>query len=114
MNRWDAGLACGVLLLAAVLWLVPSPQGTSVVLQGPQGMSRVDLSVNASYSVVGNLGLVEFRVLNGHISCVHSSCNDSLCVRMGPLAPGRPIVCAPNGVVARFDQSGGVLDAVSR
>lgn len=114
MNRWDAGLACGVLLLAAVLWMVPSATGTSVVLQGPHGISRIDLSINASYEVAGTLGPVEFRVLDGRVSCTHSSCNDSICVRMGPLAPGRPIICAPNGVVARFDRPGGALDAVSR
>ncbi len=114
MNRWDTALACSILLVTAALWTVSPVSADEAILNGPNGSTSVNLSLDATYVVAGAVGSVEFSVRDGEIVCVDSSCSDGLCQHMGPLKPGRPIVCAPNGVIARFDRPGGGLDAVSR
>lgn len=114
MNRWDAALALGVFLLAGALWLAPFGGGSAVELRGPHGHTSVDLDADGTYRVDGAIGVVVFEVEDGSMRCVRSTCPDGICVRMGAVAPGHPVVCAPNGVVARIDSLPGDLDAVSR
>ncbi len=89
--------------------------GRGVLLKGPAGCTRVDPGRDGRYTVAGRDGAVVFEVRDGVVRCVASSCPDQVCVRSGSLTPSRPIVCAPNGVVASLTSSrGGGLDAVSR
>ncbi len=118
MTRGDLGivgivvaLVVGSLLLAAA----PNAADSSAIIKGPSGVTRVSLDHDATYVVEGALGAVTFEVADGTMRCTESSCPDHLCMRAGTLAPGQPIVCAPNRVIVRLaDRSRGDLDAVSR
>lgn len=87
-----------------------------VVLRGPEGVTRVDLSHDATYVVPGRLGSVVFEVRDNSLRCISSECPNQICVHAGTLEPTKPIVCAPNGVSAVADRrtDRGELDAVSR
>lgn len=103
------------LLTAPVAGAVLVPGGTTAVLHGPEGSTTVDLAVPGRYVVAGSHGSVVFEVVEGSIRVVHADCPDGVCMRMGPAAPGRPVVCAPNGVSACIvGGAQGGLDAVSR
>lgn len=118
MTRGDLGIVAAIVVLlvgSLLLAATPAFSTSDAVLQGPAGVTRVSLEKDASYVVQGEMGPVTFSVEQGVMRCVDSSCPDHLCVQSGALAPGRPIVCAPNGVIARLATIGrGELDAVSR
>lgn len=118
MTRGDVGIIGAILALVVgslLLAATPLISTSEALLEGPSGVTRVALDEDASYVVEGELGTVTFTVEDGVMRCVDSSCPDRLCVRSGVLAPGRPIVCAPNRVIARLAATGsGDLDAVSR
>jgi len=118
MTRADRILIVGVVLIALVCvplvsWAAPAEQ---VTITGPKGVTRIDPATDASYEVAGRIGVVEIEVVGGQVSVRESCCPDGLCMRAGTLAPGKPLVCAPNGVVVAFGSVGGgeALDAVSR
>ncbi len=121
MTRGDRTIV--VAILVAVLVSIPvaiawAGTGSSVAtIVGPSGETRVDLADNACYEVEGREGIVMFEVRDGCLLCVSSTCDDQVCVNQGRVSIGRPVVCAPNGVVAfaaptRRGQE--ALDAVSR
>lgn len=118
MTRADRILILGLITVAVlcvplVTWAAPSDR---VTISGPQGVTGVDPDKDATYAVAGRLGTVEVRVQAGRIRVRESCCADALCVRAGVLAPGKPLVCAPNGVVISYGSAPGeeALDAVSR
>jgi len=91
------------------------PASNSVTIMSPLGVTRVDPNTDSVFRVQGRLGVVTVVVSDGEVFCSESDCPDSVCVHMGSLAPGRPIVCAPNSVtVAYAHGTKGALDAVSR
>jgi len=106
-------VACVVLSVPLVSWAMPA--GEAVTISGPFGVTRVDPGTDSVFRVQGRVGVVTVVVRDGQVFCSESDCPDSVCVHMGSLAPGRPIVCAPNGVtVAYAEGRNGALDAVSR
>ena len=118
MTRGDVLVVIAVVALA--LLSVPSaaamlaPAGEAVILRGPGGSTTVDLTSPGTYVVEGHSGRVVFSVTGGEVTAAAADCPDCLCVRMGAAAPGRPVVCAPNGVSATLARGGERLDAVSR
>lgn len=104
-------VACAVLSAPLVTWAMPRSE--SVTISGPAGVTRIDPSVDATYHVTGRIGPVTVVSQAGQVRVTDSTCPDGICVRSGALGPGRPLVCAPNGVVVSFGGQGG-LDAVSR
>lgn len=119
MTRGDTLVVVAV--IAVALLSVPSagamlaPADTMAVLRGPAGSSAVDLSVPGTYVVEGRSGDVVFRVADGEVRAISAGCPDHLCVGMGAAAPGRPVVCVPNGVSASSSGvRGEALDAISR
>jgi hypothetical protein len=110
-----------VTVIAAALLLAPqagaivTPDGGSVVLRGPEGVTTVSLMESGRYVVPGRGGAVVFAVEDGLVSVVSAECPDQICLHSGAAAPGRPVICAPNGVSATM-LSGRAegLDAVSR
>lgn len=110
-----------VTVIAAALLLAPqagaivAPDGGSVVLRGPDGVTTVSVEESDRYVVPGRRGDVVFVVEDGLVSAASAECPDQICVHSGAAAPGRPIICAPNGVSATLLTGPGEgLDAVSR
>jgi hypothetical protein len=103
------------LLTAPTAGALLAPAGGTAVVRGPGGVTTVDLSSPGRYVVSGHTGSVVFEVVEGMIAATSAECPDHLCVHMGAAAPGRPVVCAPNGVSATLVSGAGEgLDAVSR
>lgn len=118
MTRADR-LLLAALVLAAVLSVplvaVAARAGEEVVLRGPAGVTRVDVTRDATYRVKGLTGEVTFVAHDGEVRCVSSGCPDQVCVHTGTVRPGAPVVCAPNGVIAEcVGPHDGGLDAISR
>ena len=119
MTRGDYAIV--VLVMVCALATIPATVIASVrppadaVLTGPGGSSTVTLGTPATYAVEGRGGIVTVRVAGGRAWVSDAECPDGLCMRFGAAAPGRPVVCAPNGVAVSV-QTGerGVLDARSR
>lgn len=119
MTRGDILVLIAV--VAVALLAAPSaiallaPGGETAVLRGPEGVTAVDLSEPGRYVVPGRIGRVVFEVNDGVIFAAAADCPDRLCVHMGSAGPGRPVVCAPNGVSATLEGATSEdLDAVSR
>lgn len=119
MTRGDRTVLVAVVLFAALsIPLATAMAGSHdvVELRGPSGVTRVDPGTDGVYVVEGRVGDVVFEVVGGTVRCASSSCPDQVCVHSGTVRPARPVVCAPNGVVATCVASSGGsgLDAVSR
>lgn len=119
MTRGDKLIALIVmavaLLSASQAGALLAPSDGVVMLRGPQGVTAIDPSQDGVYVIAGHSGEVTFEAQGGEVRAVRADCPDHLCVRSGALAPGRPIVCAPNGVSATLvAREGRGLDAVSR
>jgi hypothetical protein len=103
------------LLLAPTASAIVAPDGGSVVLRGPEGVTTVSIEESGRYVVSGHRGDVVFELERGLVRAVSAQCPDQICVHSGAVAPGRPVVCAPNGVSATLLlRRGEGLDAVSR
>lgn len=123
MTRWDIVLVVALLGLSAfsvpaVLLSAPG-DAPSVVVRGPGGETVIPLDAEGLYHVQGEYGEVVFEAYAGRVRCAHSECDDKICVHAGDVGPGRPVVCAPNGVTAVLSEEGVAgrragLDAVSR
>lgn len=120
LTRADIGLL--VFLAIATLTAFPAADlaagetdGTAVIT-GPMGTSLISLDEPGVYAIEGRTGEVTFAVDGaGRLSCTASSCDGQTCVRMGEVAAGSPVICAPNGVTAMLSVGkSGDLDAVSR
>lgn len=109
-----------VLLIAGTVLSVPlvslaMPATGTVEITGPAGITRIDPQVDASYRVQGRGGTVLVVARAGEVYVAESSCPDGVCMRSGTLAAGKPLVCAPNGVVVAYESGrGAALDAISR
>ena len=124
MTRGDR-LLIGLVALAIVV-SVPVSAGaltgggrtaaTATVI-GPAGTTTLDLRRDGTYTLEGRTGTVVLCVADGSVRCISADCPDGVCVRSGMARPGRPIVCAPNGVtvsVSRGKNGDRSVDAVSR
>ncbi len=107
-----AGFALLAVPVAGVALVQPAE---GAVFSSPAGETRVALDAPGRYQVAGARGTVTFEVAEGQVRAIAAECPDGLCVNSGVARPGRPIVCAPNGVSAALTGGGaGELDAVSR
>jgi hypothetical protein len=90
-------------------------RGNVAEVRGPAGSSTLDLRDDGLYTIQGRGGAVVLQVADGSVRCIQADCPDGVCIHSGAARPGRPIVCAPNGVTVSVStaQQGGV-DAVSR
>ncbi len=119
MTRGDrilvAVVACVALLSAPLVSAASSGASVSAVVRAPAGRTVLDLTRDGRYEIQGRRGVVVLDVTSGEIAAVEADCPDGICVRTGTARPGRPIVCAPNGVSVAVSGGGeGALDAVSR
>ncbi len=119
LTRGDVQLL--VILVIATVTAFPASDiaagyndGTAVI-SSPSGTTTVDLDEPATYRVEGRSGVVTFEVSDEGLRCVDSDCPDQVCVRMGLVSAGHPVVCAPQGVTAMLSAKGRQdVDAVSR
>lgn len=119
MTRGDWIVVVAVLALA----LLSAPQAVAsraavheaVVVRGPEGVTTAPLTGSARYIIPGHVGDVIVDVRAGTVRVVAADCPDGVCLRMGAGGPGRPLICAPNGVSV-VTRAGGEqeLDALSR
>jgi len=120
VTRWDwilsgAIVAAAIILqLSGTLWATAGPK-EYVSVVGPYGKTRLYLpAADSPISIQGQVGTVVFEVRGGALHPVEASCPDGVCLASGPVLPGRPVVCAPNGVIAYVSGTSSDYDVISR
>ena len=107
-------------LLAVPMSVMAAGDGDgTVTITGPYGTTVVALDEPGTHVIEGREGDVVFEVADSELSCVESSCEEQVCVKLHTVTRSRPVICAPNGVSAVMSytpEDGGEeeLDAVSR
>lgn len=118
-NRvWIIVLSLSV-LICAVCWLYISnlsPLSQIVgIYQNGTLVEKIDLnSVTGKREITlsGEYGKNTVLVSNGHIMMKSAECPDKLCVKHGELKNGgSPIVCLPNRIVIKFEDTSYSADA---
>lgn len=98
-----------------LLTLEPAPATDDAATFSYDGriVDRVRLDRNYDrIEMPGVMGPTVFRLHDGHLSVVTSSCRHELCRKMGTRASGK-IICAPNRLVATLPGRPGLIDAVT-
>ena len=106
-------------LICFGVWLfisnVSSPTSVVGIYKDGSLVEKIDLnSVTNEYEITlsGEYGDNTILVSNGHIIMKSADCPDKLCVKHGELKnSSSPIVCLPNKVVIKFENSTGGADA---
>lgn len=106
-------------LICFGVWLfisnVSSPTSVVGIYTDGSLVEKIDLnSVTNEYEITlsGKYGDNIILVSNGHIKMKSADCPDKLCVEHGELKnSSSPIVCLPNKVVIKFENSTGGADA---
>lgn len=108
-----------VAVLCLAIWLfisnVSSPSRVVGIYKDGSLVEKIDLnSVTGEREITlsGDLGDNVILVSNGHIEMKSADCPDKLCVEHGELkVSSSPIVCLPNKVVIKFENSTDGADA---
>lgn len=108
-----------VAVLCLAIWLfisnVSSPSRVVGIYKDGSLVEKIDLnSVTGEREITlsGNYGDNVILVSNGHIEMKSADCPDKLCVEHGELkVSSSPIVCLPNKVVIKFENSTDGADA---
>lgn len=106
-------------LICFGVWLfisnVSSPTSVVGIYKDGSIVEKIDLnSVTNEYEITlsGEYGDNIILVSNGHIKMKSADCPDKLCVEHGELKnSSSPIVCLPNKIVIKFENSTGGADA---
>lgn len=106
-------------LICFGMWIfisnVSSPTSVVGIYKDGSIVDKIDLnSVTNEYEITlsGEYGDNIILVSNGHIKMKSADCPDELCVEHGELKNSySPIVCLPNKVVIKFENSTGGADA---
>lgn len=106
-------------LLCLCVWLfisnISSPTNVVGIYNHGSLVEKIDLnSVTDEYEITlsGEYGDNIILVSNDHIKMKSADCPDKLCVKHGELkTSSSPIVCLPNKVVIKFENSTGGADA---
>lgn len=115
--KHDLLLAAGVLLAAAVLYLLLRPRGT-----GAWAVVTVDGKEAGRYSLdqaaVVTIGEEDYNVLeiaDGKASVIEANCGDHTCVRTGAISrEGESIVCLPHRLTVHIEGGEGpAMDAAA-
>ena len=108
MKRW-LGLLAALVMLIAVRWTAKA--GASVIVR-VDGQITEEISLNQSgvYSLNGGTNILHIE--GGEAWLSEADCPDKLCVEHGELkVSSSPIVCLPNKVVIKFENSTDGADA---
>lgn len=112
-QKWDILAIAGVLVLAAVVFALFLPKGDSAnttarIYQNGKLIQTVSLAENKEFTVTGAYTNT-VAVRDGKIAVIRSDCPGEDCVSCGWLSTGgRSIVCLPNGLEIRIEDSGDV------
>ncbi len=90
-----------------------APAGDDEIQFSVDGLVVERIPRSRSYQRIvidGKVGQTEFRLTNGVLIAVTSSCSHKVCVRTGPIRSGQ-IICAPNRLVASLGAGHG-LDGI--
>ena len=113
-----AYIVFALILAAAIagtvmIFTAPSSQTAQIISDG-EVLYTLDLSHTSDKTLRIEYGdgynIVE--ITDGKIHVIEADCPDKICVNMGFLQGGAPIVCLPHKLVIRYAQ-GGELDAVA-
>lgn len=118
-NRIWIIIFSAVAVLCLAIWLfisnVSSPSRVVGIYKDGSLVEKIDLnSVTGEREITlsGNYGDNVILVSNGHIEMKSADCPDKLCVEHGELkVSSSPIVCLPNKVVIKFENSTDGADA---
>lgn len=104
-----------VLSAAGTALIFSSPTSQTVqIISGGEVRYIFDLSHTSDRTIRveqgGSYNIIE--ITDGKIHVTEAGCPDKVCVSMGFLQGGAPIVCLPNRLVIRYAK-GGELDAVA-
>jgi hypothetical protein len=109
MKRNDIILLCGILLLAAVLFVClgrrDGTEAGAVVVVSVKGeeYGRYVLTKNQKIEITGPLGSNYLRIEAGMVWMEEAVCPDHYCIRQGKTAKaGEQIICLPNGIVVEI------------
>jgi hypothetical protein len=97
-----------------ITWEEASFPGKEVIFE-QNGTIVESVPISKNYHCIdipGELGHTRFRIENGAISVVDSSCRYGLCEKMGKIQRGK-IVCAPNKIIASMPEPISRYDALS-
>lgn len=108
-----------VLLVCAVCWLCISNSSSQSqivgIYQNGSLVEKIDLNCvtgQREITLSGDYGNNTILISNGHIEMKSADCPDKLCVKHGELKNGSsPIVCLPNRVVIKFEETSYGADA---
>ena len=108
-RRNDLLLIAGLLLAAALVWLLVRPGGAgawAVVTVDGEERARYPLDVDRTVTLGGE----DYNVLHiagGEVSVIEANCGDHTCVRTGAVSrKGETIVCLPHRLVVSVEGGG--------
>ena len=115
-HKWDILLVVGLLLLAAILYLLLSlgqeeGAGVSVCVDG-QEIATYSLQQEGTYSLNG--GTNTLVIEDGAAWVSEANCPDELCVKQGKVrSGGQCITCLPNKLTVTVYGADSTVDLVS-
>lgn len=90
-----------------------SPKHAVVFEYNGKIMERLDARKNYDrIEMPGTQGKTTFKLRDGRLSVVESSCRHNLCAKMGPVQTGK-IICAPNRLIASVDAGQSKFDGIT-
>jgi hypothetical protein len=108
-----------VVVICTAVWLLfsylPFSQNVVGIYQDGKLVKKIDLNtVTNEYEIPisGDAGEDIILVSQGHIKMKSAQCPDKICVKHGELkSASSPIVCLPNKIVIKFEESSQSIDA---
>ena len=104
----------GLLLIAALVWLLVRPGGAggwAVVTQDGVETARYPLGVDRTVTIGGEAYNV-LQIAGGGASVIEANCGDHTCVRTGSVSrEGEAIVCLPHRLVVSIEGGAPGFDA---
>lgn len=108
-RRNDLLLIGGLLLAAALLWVLVRPGGTggwAVVTQDGTETARYPLDTDRTVTLGGEAYNI-LQIAGGAAAVIEANCGDHTCVRTGAVSrEGESIVCLPHRLVIRIEGGG--------
>ena len=110
MNKNDKKLVFFVLLFSCSLWLIFSLKkqdySVATVYYQDKIIKQIDLSINNTYQVEGELGKVKIVVKNKQIKVEEENSPRHLCSKQGFISSyNEAIICLPNKIVIQIENN---------